>query len=207
MSYATPVETLIPGVQGRVLGVLARSESELTMRTVARLGGVSVNRAVAVLNELVALGVVRRRDAGTAALVCLDRENEAARSVLALQATRESVIDRLRSTATEIDPAPASVVLFGSFARGVAGVESDVDVLAVPPRGLSRDVEAGWHDDLGQWAEHATRIAGNPVNLVVVSLDELPGLLDRREGPWGSVVEEGIVLCGVPPDELVSSAA
>jgi hypothetical protein len=45
------------------------------------------------------------------------------------------------------------------------------------------------------------------VNLVVVGLDELPGLLDRREGLWGRVLEEGIVLCGAPLDEFVSSAA
>jgi hypothetical protein len=46
VDYANPVEVVIPGVQGKVLGVLARTETELTMTTVAKLAGVSINRAV-----------------------------------------------------------------------------------------------------------------------------------------------------------------
>ena len=41
MDFARPVEALIPGVQGRVLGVLARTEAEMTIRTVAGLAAVS----------------------------------------------------------------------------------------------------------------------------------------------------------------------
>ena len=84
MDYVNPVEALIPGVQGRVLTVLARTEAELTMRSVAELAGVSANRATVVLNRLVRLGIVERRDVGASALVRLVRENEAARSVLSL---------------------------------------------------------------------------------------------------------------------------
>lgn len=60
VDYPQPVEALIPGVPGRVLGVLARTESQLTMRTVARLARVGVNRAAVVRNALVSLGVVER---------------------------------------------------------------------------------------------------------------------------------------------------
>ena len=57
MDYVHPVEAVIPGVQGRVLAVLARTETELTMRTVAELAGASANRATTVLNRLVHLGI------------------------------------------------------------------------------------------------------------------------------------------------------
>ncbi|MHB1913167.1 MAG: MarR family transcriptional regulator, partial [Acidimicrobiales bacterium] len=67
MDQVRPVEAVIPGVQGRVLGVLARGGTELTMRTVAELAGVSVQQASVVLGRLVALGLVHRRDAGSAA--------------------------------------------------------------------------------------------------------------------------------------------
>src|SRR5260221_1903790 len=95
MDYVRSVEVVIPGVQGRVLGVLARSDAELTMRTVGKLAGVSSNRAAAVLNHLVSLGLVERREAGSAALVRLARDNEAARAVLALAGLRETVIRQL----------------------------------------------------------------------------------------------------------------
>jgi hypothetical protein len=44
MDYRRPVEDLIPGVQGKVLGVLARTDTDLTMRAVAELAGVSPQR-------------------------------------------------------------------------------------------------------------------------------------------------------------------
>jgi hypothetical protein len=76
MDYDPPIEAVVPGVRGRVLGVLARADGELTMRSVAERAGISVNRAVSVLNQLIALGLRR-----SAALVRLDRDNEAANIV------------------------------------------------------------------------------------------------------------------------------
>jgi predicted transcriptional regulator of viral defense system len=61
MDYSHPVEALIPGVQGRVLSTLARTEPELTMRGVAELAGVSPQQASLVLARLVELGVETRR--------------------------------------------------------------------------------------------------------------------------------------------------
>ena len=54
----TPVEALIPGVQGRVLGVLARTETEMTIRTAAGLAGASQQQASVVVAHLVDLGTV-----------------------------------------------------------------------------------------------------------------------------------------------------
>jgi predicted nucleotidyltransferase len=196
------VEAVIPGVQGRVLGVLARADTELTMRSVAQLGGVSVNRAVVVLNDLIRLGLVQRREVGPAALVHLDRENEAARTVLALQDVSTNVVRRLRSIAGSVQPAPASLILFGSFVRGQASADSDLDALAVRPRDVGVD-NPDWNESLGQWSDKATRIAGSPVNLVVVGEDELPALLRRRRSVWGDIASEGTVITGVSLDELV----
>ena len=101
----------MPGVRGRVLEVLARTDAELTMRTVARLAGVSVNRAVAVLNSLVSLGVVERREAGSAALVQLVNDNEAARSIVALAQLFDRVLIRLKEEANLPDGTTVYVVV------------------------------------------------------------------------------------------------
>lgn len=171
------------------------------MRQVAQLAGVSVNRAVAVLNDLVRLGLVERREVGAAAHVRLDWENEVAKVVIALQGVRAAVVDELRSSAEGIVPAPASLVLFGSFVRGEATMHSDLDVLAVRPEAVAPE-DAAWHDSLGRWAEHATHVAGNPVNLVVVAGDELPTLLKRRRSLWGDIAEQGVVLVGASIADL-----
>ncbi len=201
MDYVHPVEALIPGVQGRVLTVLARTEAELTMRSVAELAGVSANQATVVLNRLVRLGIVERRDVGASALVRLVRENEAARSVLSLVDLRQGVLARLAGEARKIRPAPACLVVFGSFARGDAHENSDIDVLAVPPSEAQVD-DGRWTAALGQWSDRAARIAGNPVNLLEATMDELPKLVRREREPWRTIVEEGVVLVGDIPSEI-----
>ena len=201
MDYGNPVEALIPGVQGRVLTVLARTQAELTMRSVAELAGVSANQATVVLNRLVRLGLVERRNVGAAALVRLVRENEAARSVLSLVDLRQGVLARFEREARKIRPAPTCLAVFGSFARGEAHENSDVDVLAVPPTAAHSD-GGHWTAALGQWSDRAARIAGNPVNLLEATVEELPRLVRREQAPWRTIVEEGVVLIGAFPSEL-----
>lgn len=195
MDYIRPVEVLIPGVQGRVLGVLARTDTELTMRTVAELAGVSVQQTSVVLAHLVGLGIVTRREAGSAALVRLESNNEAARAVLAIAGLRESVLGRLQVEARKIIPAPASLMVFGSFARGEAHSESDLDVVAVRPAGVGPDHDE-WTDALGRWQDIARRIVGNPVNLLELAFGDLGHPKVRRGSVWDSIATEGVVLAG-----------
>lgn len=205
VDYARPVETLIPGVQGRVLGVLARTQAEMTIRTAASLAGVSPQQASVVIADLVDLGIVNRREAGSSSLVRLERENEAARVVLALARLHESVMARLAEHARCIAPVPANILVFGSFGRGEATAASDLDVLAVRPTGIAAEDDE-WVDALAIWETAARRITGNPVHLVVVSVDEVPALLRRRTGPWRAIANEGVILVGRPLQALASVA-
>jgi predicted nucleotidyltransferase len=206
MDYVAPIEAVVPGVQGRVLGVLARADAELTMRSVAQLAGVSVNRAVSVLNHLIALGLVERREAGSAALVRLARDNEAAKAIVSLGNLRSTVIDRLRSQAKMIRPEPASLILFGSFVHGEARASSDLDVLAVRASHVFED-DQKWLDGLGQWSDLATRVIGNPVSVLTVGQDDLPGLLKRKQSVWREIAMDGLVLLGPGLADLTQAAS
>ena len=202
MDYVEPVEALLPGVQGKVLGVLARNHTELSMRAVARLARVSPQQASVVLGHLIDLGLVERRDVPPVALVRLSPDNLAAQTVAALADLRQTALDRLTDLAASISPAPASLVVFGSFARGQASSGSDIDVLAVRPAGLSSN-DDGWTDSLGAWADRARRIVGNPVNLLEISAEELPELLGRpAPSLWSEIATEGVLLLGAPVDTL-----
>jgi predicted nucleotidyltransferase len=205
VDYRRPIEALMPGVRGRVLSVLAGSEMEMTIRTVAGLAGVSPQQASVVVAQLVDLGIVARREAGSSALVRLERENEAVRVVLALGRLQEAVMARLADAAQHIAPAPASLLIFGSFARKEAVAASDLDVLAVRPRGVAADDDK-WIDALGRWEAAARNVVGNPVNVLVVAIDEVPGLLRRRAGPWRAIAREGIPLVGPSLAALASAA-
>ncbi len=205
VDYADAIEAVIPGVQGRVLTVLARTEVELTMRTVAELADVSPNQATVVLNRLVRLGLVERRDVGAAALVRLVRDNEAARAVLVLADLRNGVLTRLAAEAKKIRPAPACLVVFGSFARGEAYENSDIDVLAISPPEVQAE-DGRWTAALGQWTDKAARIAGNPVNLIEFTVEEFPKLVRRAREPWPTIVREGMVLVGGFPQEIAAAS-
>lgn len=206
MDYRRPVEALVPGVQGRVLGVLARTGTDLTMRAVAELADVSPQQASVVIGRLVDLGVVERRDVPPASLVRLATDNLAAQAVVAIAGLRRAALARLAALAADIRPAPASLVVFGSFARGDADSGSDVDVLAVRPPRLPRNDDT-WTDSLGSWADRATRVVGNPVNLIEATSEELPALL-RRKGPsvWQDAAREGVVLIGSALTDVASAA-
>ena len=199
------MEALIPGVQGRVLGVLARAGTDLTMRRVADLAGVSPQQASVVIGKLVELGVVERRDVPPASLVRLAADNLAAQAVLSFADLRQAALERLGELALAIRPAPVSLMVFGSFARGEADAESDLDALAVRPRGLARDDDE-WTDSLWSWTTSATRAVGNPVHVMEAAEEEISGLL-RRPGPsvWTELVRDGIVLVGSRLERLADA--
>jgi len=138
--------------------------------------------------------------------VRLVADNLAAQAVRSIASLRREAIDRLTELASAIKPAPASLVVFGSFARGEADTESDVDVLAVRPLGLPND-DDGWTEAIWTWTGAATTAVGNPVNLIEAAAEEIPGLL-RRRGPsvWTDIVQDGIVLVGSPLEELAEAA-
>jgi predicted nucleotidyltransferase len=198
MDFVHPIEALVPGVQGRVLTVLANTETELTMRTVARLAGTSVNRTATVLNRLVTLGLVERRDVGTSALVRLARTNQAVHFVVNLAQLRTMVLDSIALEARTISPPPSSVIVFGSMARGEAGAESDIDILVVRPHGVGED-NATWSDMLGHWSDKIGAIAGNPINLLMIGEFDLAGLLRQENSVWREIAEQGVVLVGHNP--------
>lgn len=194
VDYRRPLESLIPGTQGRVLAVLAKTDAELTMRSVAELSGVSVGSASNVLNRLVMLGLVERREAGSAALVRLRTDNEAAKLVIALAGLRSHVIDLLRAEAKKLRPAPESLYLFGSFARGEATATSDIDVLAI-----TATDQPSLTESLGHWCEVSSRVAGNPVALITVTKREWSKLLKSGNALWESIARGGILLAGSLP--------
>jgi hypothetical protein len=68
VDFVRPIEAIVPGAQGRVLAVLAETTAELNLRTIAQLAGISQAQASRLLPDLVALGVVERREVPPASL-------------------------------------------------------------------------------------------------------------------------------------------
>lgn len=205
MDYIRPVEALIPGAQGRILGALARAGAPVNLRTLAQLSGISPGQASRVLPGLVELGVVRRTEVPPSALFELPDRSFGARLIRELSDAHGALLQELRTTAVKLRPAPASVVLFGSATTGAARATSDIDVLIVRPAD-SVDEDA-WTTSLINWVTRIREFSGNPMNLVEESEADIPRLLSSRRSLWETIRRQGILLAGKPLDELARQSA
>jgi len=205
MDFVRPVEAVIPGVQGRVLAVLAETTSELNLSTLARLAGVSVAQASRVMPDLVDLGLVERREVPPSALFRMVREHVASQAVLALASARSNALERISDAAASINPRPVSVVVFGSFARGEAGRASDIDVLVVRDDTVDEDDETWW-ESLDAWRRQVRALTGNPVELLEVSAAESARKVHSRSELWRDIERDGVVVAGSPLAALSGTA-
>lgn len=204
MDFRHPVEAVIPGVQGRILAVLAEATAELNLRTIARLAEVSPAQASRVLPELVTLGLVERREAPPSALFALVDEHITGRAVRAISRAREDVRRDLGVLARKMDPSPVSVVLFGSFARGEADAASDLDVVMIRPAGVGEDDEP-WVSSVEAWRSAARRLTGNPVHVLEVDENAVARRRGRPTPLWSDVIRDGITVYGSPLREFRSA--
>ena len=206
MDFTRPIEALIPGATGRLLGALARVEAELPVSTLATVAGVGRTRASAVLKELAELGVISRRQVGPTVLVRLERANGAGQLVARLAGLRIQVIEEMRELARDLDPPPLSLTLFGSLARGNADAASDIDILAVRPAGGGER----WAVSLTEFSSKAQVLAGNQVHILDYDLSDLRrryAVRDNAAGAsfWQSVAEDALTLAGAGLQELMEA--
>ena len=197
MDLSSPISSVIPGGRGLVLAVLARTTDPLSGRRIAELAGdrVAKTRVNALLNELIASGVVLADEKPPAVLYRLNRGHLAAAAVEALATMRERLITGLREAIGGWDPAVATAWLFGSVARGGGGVESDVDIAVVRPDAVDPD-DARWRDQLVSLGDLILRQTGNDASVIEYSEAEVAGLVATDQRIVGSIRAEGIHLAG-----------
>lgn len=201
MDFRKPVEAVIPGVQGRILAVLAQTTAPLNLRTVARLAGVSPAQVSRVLPELVELGVVERAEVPPSSLFHLVDGNVAADLIRQLADVRRLTLDALCRRADTLQPAAASVVLYGSMATGEADASSDIDILIVRADDVDPDDDR-WIDAIDRLRVDGRRLSGNPLSILEVSEGELRRRVKSRAPLWRDIAQHGILLAGRPLAEL-----
>lgn len=191
MDLSRPIEALIPGAQGQLLGALVGAGRELNTKTAAEIAGVSAPHASRVLAHLVALGLVVRRDVPPVALYSIASGSIMAGLLDQLRDLRAAVFAEMARAAADMTPAPVQIVVFGSVARGESGAASDIDVLVVAPTGAI-DTDQ-WTASVISWRERVSRFAASPVE--VLEVDEhhwQTRTLDNEL--WREINRDGIVV-------------
>ena len=87
------------------------------------------------------------------------------------------------------------MIVFGSFARGEATADSDLDVVIVRSRDV-REEDVAWRSAVGLWRNCAHRLTGNRVEVLEVGEIEIGPLLRSRKPLWLDVRREGVVVHG-----------
>ncbi|MEV8374706.1 nucleotidyltransferase domain-containing protein [Kribbella sp. NPDC056861] len=205
MEFSDPLSSTFPGLHGRVLSVLVRTDRALTGRGVAELlhPPASYSGVQKVLDGLVRSGLVLAEPAGRAKLYTLNREHVAAASIGELASLRDRFISRLQAEAGTWEVPAVAVWLFGSSSRGEGGPDSDIDLLVVRPDEVS-DSDPRWLVQLETLAEHASRWTGNRCEIVEYSSGELQRLVRRRERLVTELRRDALPIAGASPRQTLT---
>ena len=207
MDLGRPASLIVPAGTEAVLRVLAGSDAALGVREVARLAGVSANRASQVLSELAGHGLVLIDAHGAGRLCRLNRAHLASDPLLALVGLRARLIEYLRSEIASWSRRPRHVSLFGSGARGDGTTRSDLDLLVIRPQSRNDEDDDGWDDQLFESGDRIFAATGNRAAWLVITPTELRRAVKAGERIVGEWRRDGIRLAGHRLDTLLREAA
>ncbi len=144
------------------------------------------------LAQLVELGVLERRDIPPAVIYRPVAGNAVITMLKELYVLRNRVIEFAKQSATQIAPAPVRLSVFGSVARGTSGSESDIDIVAVRPRGADED--DSWVESLGRWGAGLEAFSGSRINVIEIGVDEWRALDLSERSLWREINRDEVVL-------------
>jgi predicted nucleotidyltransferase len=201
MDLSNPLAVLTPTLDAAVLQALAATTGWATGAHVHRLAGTGSDDGVRrVLARLVDQGIVLADQHSHATLYLLNRDHVAADAIVTLTRLRGVIIDRIKGALESWWPIPVHASLFGSFARGEATVDSDIDLLVVIDPKADPDITA---DAVDQLAADIRRWTGNNAQIVDRNPDELAAMIAPDDPLLASWRADHIDLMGARLLELL----
>ena len=96
--------------------------------------------------------------------------------------------------------------MFGSFARGAAHADSDIDVVVVRPEAVEED-DDGWRWAIEEWHSKAEGLTGNPVEILEIAEHDFGERLRGRAVVWRDVARDGVTVFGATIEQLRGTPA
>jgi predicted nucleotidyltransferase len=205
MDVSRPAALVLPLGTEAVLRALAGTVAPLGVREVARVAGVSANRASQVLSHLSEHGLVTVEEHGAGRLCRLNRAHLAAEPLLALVELRGRLRKFLRDEVGSWERRAVHVSLFGSAARGDGHTGSDLDLLVVRPAG--QKAEEAWERQLYDSGERILAATGNRAAWFVTTPADLGRAVEAGEPIVAAWRRDAIHLSGRRLDQLLREAA
>jgi hypothetical protein len=189
------------------LRVLIGTDAPLGVREVARVAGVSANRASQVLAGLAAHGLVFVEEHGSGRLCRLNRAHLAVDALAALVGLRGRMIEFLRHDLQSWSRRPTHASLFGSAARGDGDTASDLDLLIVRPDVRKANDDEAWESQLFESGERIFAAIGNRAAWFVTSPANLRRALETGEPIIREWRRDAVHLTGRRLEALLREAA
>jgi predicted nucleotidyltransferase len=205
MQFSEPASSVVPGLHGRVLGVLARTDRPLTGRAIAALlrTPASPSGVQKVLDDLVGNGVIIAEPAGRARLYTINRDHVAYNAIEQLAGLRERLLERIKTEADSWELPAKAIWLFGSTARGQGDANSDLDLLVVRPDDVD-DSDPRWLDQLATLSAHASLWSGNACEVVEYSAREVRDLVKHGERLVTELRQDAVAITGTSPRQTLT---
>lgn len=196
MDLARPAAVVLSAGTEAVLRTLAGTDTPLGVREVARVAGVSPNRASQVLSELAEHGVVLTQLRGSGRFCRLNRSHLATEALVALVELRPRLVEFLRMELSSWEERPLHASLFGSAARGAGGTTSDLDILVVRPPGGASATDDVWEEQLFGSGERILAASGNRASWFVTTTEDIERAVRGNEPIVAEWRRDGIHLAG-----------
>lgn len=179
------------------------SDAGLTGREVARRAGLSPRAASLALSHLVRIGIVERKTVGGAHQFTVNRERQLVLGALGgLFAEERDLAATIGRQLLEVlgRGACVSIALFGSYARGDAAVDSDLDVLFV--LGDSHRIPEA-RKALEAASGRFSTSFGLRLSPYVIGAAEFVGRMKKGDKLMKAMVREARVIAGKPLAEVI----
>lgn len=188
----------------KILRFLIKSQAQLNGREIAKNVGLSHVKAHTALQDLTRHGVVNMRSVGSSLVYWLNEGNFLVKEILRPAFEKEGdafgLIARIILSKTK-PPRPLSIILFGSFAKGSASVDSDIDTVIVYPRSKNKSLIT---KELSEAEKRVTLLFGNHLSCAPLSINEFQNKLKKKDAFINEVVRAGNVIYGKNISELIN---
>lgn len=163
MDVASPISSVIPSLDGPVLGVLVGTSAPMSLTEVHRLAGAGSLSGVRRV-------LLRLRDAGLVRVVpggyVLNREHLAAPAVEQLAGLHGLLADRIREALHAWAGEVLLAGLHGSAARRDGDERSDIDVLVVSDSPGLDDLVESLGERIERWTGNAAHVLGRTTRAI-----------------------------------------
>lgn len=205
MNLSSPLSSLIPSIDAVALEVLADTESALGASKIHQLGRRGSRQGITnALDRLVEHGLVTAEPTNHGAMYRLNREHLLTPSVLLAADARRELYRRLAAACRSFSPAPLSVSLFGSVARGDSTPASDIDLLIVVADEPT-DVDS-WIDGLYDLTMQVDAWTGNHLSAITHTASHLTDLVRAGEPIVDSWKQDAVTIFGTDIRTLFNHA-